>query len=72
MPFDVILTSQVERLAHSLDVSFRKERANVRLKARRFRHCASQVLDYADVAVSFVNLRLPVSRRQGIGFSFQV
>ena len=61
MPFDVIVTSQVERLAHALDVSFRKERTNVRLKARRFCHCASQVLDYADVAVSFVNAKLPVS-----------
>jgi hypothetical protein len=30
------------------------------LKARRFRHCASQVLDYTDVAVFFVNEKLPV------------
>jgi hypothetical protein len=59
--FDVIVTSQVERLAHALNVSFRKERANVHLKARRFRHCASQVLDYTDVAVSFVNPKHPVS-----------
>jgi hypothetical protein len=59
--FDVIVTSQVERLAHALNVSLRKERANVRLKARRFRHCASQVLDYTDVAVSFVNPKLPFS-----------
>jgi hypothetical protein len=59
--FDVIVTSQVERLAHGLNVSFRKEWAKVRLKARRFRHRASQVLDYSDVAVSFVNLKLPVS-----------
>jgi hypothetical protein len=40
--FDVIVTSQVERLAHALNISFRKERANVHLKARRFHHCASQ------------------------------
>jgi hypothetical protein len=52
--FDVIVTSQVERLAHALNVPFGKERANVYLKARRFRHCASQVLGYTDVAVSFV------------------
>jgi hypothetical protein len=56
--FDVIVTSQVERLAHALNVSLRKERANVHLKARRSRHCASQVLDYTDVAVSFVNPKL--------------
>jgi hypothetical protein len=43
---DVIVTSQVERRAHAFNVSFRKERANVCLKARRFRHCASQGLDY--------------------------
>jgi hypothetical protein len=54
MLFDLIVTSQVERLAHALNVSLRKERSNVHLKARRFRHCASQVLDYMDVAVSFV------------------
>jgi hypothetical protein len=54
--FDVIVTSQVERLAHALNVPFRKERANVRLKACRFRHCASQALDYTPVAVSFVHL----------------
>jgi hypothetical protein len=60
--FDVIVTSQVERLAHALNVSLRKERANVHLKARGFRHCASsQVLDYTDVAVSFVNPKLPFS-----------
>jgi hypothetical protein len=58
---DVIATSQVERLAHALNVSLRKERANIHLKARRFRHCASQVLGYVDVAVSFVNPRLPFS-----------
>ena len=33
-----------------MNVSFRKERVNVRLKARRFRHCASQVLDNTYVA----------------------
>jgi hypothetical protein len=59
--FDVIVTSQVERLAHALNVSFRKERADVHLKARRFRHCASQILDYLDAAVCFVNPKLPVS-----------
>jgi hypothetical protein len=31
------------------------------LKARRFRHCASQVLDYTDVAISCVNPKLPFS-----------
>jgi hypothetical protein len=54
--FDVIVTSQVERLAHPANVSFRKERADVSLKARRFRHCASQSLRHMDVAVFFVNL----------------
>ena len=44
MLFDVIVTSQVERLSHALNVALRKERANVRLEARRFRHRASQVL----------------------------
>jgi hypothetical protein len=58
---DVIVTSQVERLAHASNVPFRKERADVSLKARRFRHCASQPLDYTHVAVFFVNLKLPVS-----------
>ena len=55
MLFHVIVTSQVERRAHALNVAFRKERADVHLKARRFRHCASHVFDYVDVAVSFVN-----------------
>ena len=58
MLFNVIVISQVERLAHALNVPLRKERANVHLKARRFRHCASQVLDYTDVAASFVNPKL--------------
>jgi hypothetical protein len=56
--FNVIVTSQVERLAHALNVPLRKERANVHLIARRFRHCASQVWDYTDVAFSFVNPKL--------------
>jgi hypothetical protein len=64
---DVIVASQVERLAHALNVSLRKERADIYLKARRFRHCASQVLDFTDFAVCFVNAKLPLSRRQGIG-----
>jgi hypothetical protein len=51
--FDVIVTSQVERLAHALNVSLGKERANVRLKARRSHHYASQLLDYTDVPVCF-------------------
>src|SRR5580692_1796522 len=38
MLFDVIVTSQVERLAHALNVSLRKQRSNIHLKARRFRH----------------------------------
>jgi hypothetical protein len=58
---DVIVTSQVKRLAHASNVSLSKERANVHLKARRFRHFASQVLDYTDLAVSFVNPKLPFS-----------
>ena len=49
MLFDVIVTVQIEALPHAFNVSFRKERQNVRLKARRFRHSASRVLDYADV-----------------------
>jgi hypothetical protein len=48
MLFDVIVTPQVERLAHALNVSLRKERTNVRLKARRFRHRASHALEYMD------------------------
>jgi hypothetical protein len=44
MVLDVIVTSQVERLAHALNVPLRKERADVHLKARSFRHCASQAL----------------------------
>jgi hypothetical protein len=59
--FDVIVTSQVERLAHALNVSLRKERPDVHFKARRFHHCASQVLDFMDVAISFVNPKLPFS-----------
>jgi hypothetical protein len=43
-----------------LNVSVREERADVCLKARRFRHCASQVLAYRDVAVSFANSKIPV------------
>jgi len=54
----LIITRQVKPLDHALNVSFRKKRANVRSKARRFSHCASQVLDYTDAAVSFVNSRL--------------
>ena len=38
MLFNVIATSQVERLAHALNVALRKERANVRLEAGRFCH----------------------------------
>jgi hypothetical protein len=56
--FDVIVTRQVECLDHALNISPRKERANVRLKARRFHHCASLVLHYMDVTVSFVNPKL--------------
>src|SRR5580698_6620649 len=59
--FDVIVTCQVEGLHHSLNVSLRKKGPNVRLKARRFRHCASQVLEFTDVSVCFVNLRLPIA-----------
>jgi hypothetical protein len=58
--FDVIVTCQIERRAHAFDVSVGKERANVFLKARRYRHCASQVLDYADVAWNF-RLELPLA-----------
>jgi hypothetical protein len=36
--FDVIIACQVEPLDHALNVSLRKKRANVRLKARQFRH----------------------------------
>src|ERR1700733_11209550 len=36
--FDVIVTCEVEGLAHALNVSLRKERSNVVLKACRFRH----------------------------------
>ena len=61
MVFDLIVTFQVEPLLHAFNVSLRKERPNVRLKARRFRHCASQALDITHVAVFLVNLRLPVS-----------
>jgi len=46
----VIITSQVERFAHASNVSLRKKRANVRLKAR-FRHCSSQPLDYTYAAL---------------------
>jgi hypothetical protein len=56
----LIITREVKALDHALNVSVGKKRANVRLKARRFRHCASQVLDYTDVAVFFVNEKLPV------------
>src|ERR1035438_7341222 len=42
--FDVTVTSQVQRLAHALNVSLGEGRAKVSLKARRFRHCASQAL----------------------------
>jgi hypothetical protein len=59
--FDVIVTPQVEGFAHALNVSLCKERANVHLKARRFRHCASQVLDYTDVAIPFMNSKVPFS-----------
>ena len=55
MPLNVIVTRQVERLAHALNVSICEERANVRLKAGRLRHRASQLLDYTDIEVSFVN-----------------
>jgi hypothetical protein len=49
---DVIITSQVERFAHAANVSLRKKRANVLLKARRFHHCSSQRLDYTYAALA--------------------
>jgi hypothetical protein len=55
-----------------LNVPVSKKGPNVRLKARRISHCASQVLEYTDVAVCFVNLRLPASRRQVTGFPFEL
>jgi hypothetical protein len=38
--FYFLITRQVERLAHALNVSLRKKRANVRFKAHQFRHFA--------------------------------
>jgi hypothetical protein len=69
--FDVIVTVQIEALPHAFNVSLRKERQNVSLKAGRFLHSASRVLDYADVTVSVVNLELPASYRQGIAPHFK-
>jgi hypothetical protein len=37
----VIVTGQVERLAHPLDIPLRKERPDVSFVARQFAHCAS-------------------------------
>jgi hypothetical protein len=39
----VVVTSEVERLAHRLNVSFRKQWANIGLKARRVGHAPSQL-----------------------------
>jgi hypothetical protein len=54
MLFDVIVIPQVERLAHASNVPLGKERQDVRLKARRFCHCASQSPECTKVAVFFV------------------
>jgi hypothetical protein len=43
---NIIMTRQVERLAHGVDVSVRKKRPNVRFKTRWFRHGASQALAF--------------------------
>jgi hypothetical protein len=48
--FDVIVTVQIEPFAHAFNVPFGEERENVRLKARGFRHGASRMPDYTDVA----------------------
>jgi hypothetical protein len=45
----VITTGQMEGLTHRVNVLSGNERANVRLKTRRFRYCASQLLDYSYV-----------------------
>jgi hypothetical protein len=50
--FDFIIARQVEPLDHALNVSIRKKRANVCLKARRFRHCSSQPLDFTYAALA--------------------
>ena len=42
MLFDVVVTSEIESLAHRVNISFSKEGANIRLKARQFSHRASQ------------------------------
>jgi hypothetical protein len=44
MLLNVIVTRQVKCLAHALNVSLRKERANIFLKTRRCSHSTSQVL----------------------------
>jgi hypothetical protein len=44
--FDFIITRQVKCLAHALNVTVRKKRANIRLITRGFRHCASQELSF--------------------------
>jgi hypothetical protein len=40
--FDVVVTSEIESLAHRVNVSLSKKRANIRLKAGQFSHRASQ------------------------------
>jgi hypothetical protein len=50
--FDLIKACQVEPLFHAFNVSLGKKRANVCLKARRFRHCPSQLLDFAYAALA--------------------
>lgn len=62
MFFEVIVAPEVERLAHSLNVSLRKKRLNVRSKTRRFRQYASQSSNYRYARIQVVT-RLRAEQR---------
>jgi hypothetical protein len=65
--FDVIIACEVEPLDHALNVSLRKKGANVRLKARHFRHCSCSSRNEARQA-GFHHCIQPLSRLNSIDF----
>jgi hypothetical protein len=66
--FDVIIACQVEALDHALNVSLRKKRANVGLKARQFRHWHLTLSGHSSCGFAFVFMyvaQLPCGMKPG-------
>ena len=55
--FHVVIICEIERLAHGVNVMFREERANVRLKARLCRHNSKNLKDTVNGAVGAIDHR---------------